>query len=102
MFSFFVCSLYCVTPQVALFSAPIFAADTVEDHLRTLNGSLPIYKPPKENAPHSRIEGGTRGGKSNEPGVIALVPDHVGFTIRKILLSIGTFRSRLLCQCDSL
>lgn len=80
---FFCLFAYSVTPQVALFSAPIFAADTVDDHLRALNGSPPIYKPPKENAPHSRIEGGTRGGKNNEPGVMALVPDHVGFTIKK-------------------
>jgi hypothetical protein len=45
--------------------------------------SMPVYQPPKENVPRARIEGGTRGGTGNELTIIALVPDHVGFTTKK-------------------
>lgn len=45
------------------------------------DGRLPQYKPRKPNAPRARLGGQTRG----EPGtlvLIALVPDHVAFTVK--------------------
>ena len=43
---------------------------------------MPVYKPRKENAPRARIGGSTRGGNADTPQLIALVPDHVAFTIK--------------------
>ena len=45
--------------------------------------SMPVYRPPKDHVPHARIESGMRGGAGNELTIIALVPDHVGFTTKK-------------------
>ena len=45
--------------------------------------SMPVYHPPKDNIPHARIESGMRGEGDNELKAVALVPDHVGFTIKK-------------------
>ncbi len=44
--------------------------------------SLPTYKPRKDNAPRARIGSSVRGDDSIDPVVVALVPDHVGFTIK--------------------
>lgn len=43
---------------------------------------LPLYKPRKDHAPRSRIGGQSRGTESGVPLLIALVPDHVAFTIK--------------------
>jgi len=45
--------------------------------------SMPVYHPPKDNVPHARIESGMRGEGGNDLKAVALVPDHVGFTIKK-------------------
>jgi hypothetical protein len=43
---------------------------------------MPIYKPPKESTPRARIGGHSRGSDAAAPSLIALVPDHIGFTMR--------------------
>jgi hypothetical protein len=43
---------------------------------------MPYYKPRKHDSPRTRIGGQTRGGETDAPLLIALVPDHVGFTIK--------------------
>lgn len=43
---------------------------------------MPVYKPRKENAPRARIGGSSRGAKAEAPQLIALVPDHIAFTIK--------------------
>jgi hypothetical protein len=43
---------------------------------------MPIYKPRKENAPRAHIGGRSRGAKADAPQLIALVPDHIAFTIK--------------------
>ena len=45
--------------------------------------SLPIYQPPKKLTPRARVGGGLRGMDGNDPVIEALVPDHVGFTVKK-------------------
>ncbi len=40
----------------------------------------PVYKPHGAIAPRARIFGATRGRVDGEPAVLALVPDHVGYT----------------------
>src|SRR5688572_7600444 len=47
------------------------------------DSDMPVYKPPKETVPRARIESGLRGGGDNELTIVALVPDHVGFTMKR-------------------
>ncbi|MDF0651450.1 MAG: DUF928 domain-containing protein [Nitrospira sp.] len=42
-----------------------------------------IYTPPKKPTPRARVGGALRGTESNEPELIALVPDHVGLTAKR-------------------
>ena len=44
---------------------------------------MPVYQPPKDKVPHARIDSGLRGQAENDLRVVALVPDHVGFTTKK-------------------
>ena len=41
-----------------------------------------IYTPPKKPTPRARVGGTFRGTDGNEPELVALVPDHVGLTIK--------------------
>lgn len=45
--------------------------------------SLPLYTPPKKLTPRARVGGGLRGTDGNDPVLVALVPDHVGLTIKQ-------------------
>ena len=45
--------------------------------------SLPLYQPPKKLTPRARVGGGLRGTDGNDPVLVALVPDHVGLTVKK-------------------
>jgi hypothetical protein len=44
---------------------------------------LPIYTPPKKLTQRARVGGGLRGTDGNDPVLVALVPDHVGLTVKK-------------------
>lgn len=44
---------------------------------------LPIYTPPKQLTPRARVGGTLRGTEGNEPEIVALVPDHVGLTVKR-------------------
>ena len=44
---------------------------------------LPVYKPPKKLTPRARVGGELRGTDGNDPVLVALVPDHVGLTVKK-------------------
>lgn len=44
---------------------------------------LPIYTPPKKITPRARVGGSLRGTEGNEPEIVALVPDHVGLTVKQ-------------------
>jgi len=45
--------------------------------------SLPLYQPPKKLTPRARVGGGFRGTDGKEPEIQALVPDHVGLTVKQ-------------------
>jgi hypothetical protein len=45
--------------------------------------SPPVYTPPKKLTPRARVGGTLRGTESNEPEIVALVPDHVGLTVKQ-------------------
>jgi hypothetical protein len=59
----------------------------------SIDGQMPIYKPRKESTSRARIGGYSRGQDSAAPSLIALVPDHVAFTI-KIDTSLCWYLSR--------
>ena len=44
---------------------------------------LPLYTPPKKLTPRARVGGGLRGTDGTDPVIVALVPDHVGLTVKK-------------------
>lgn len=44
---------------------------------------LPVYTPPKKLQPRARIGGALRGTDSAEAEIVALVPDHVGLTVKQ-------------------
>jgi len=43
----------------------------------------PLYTPPKKLTPRARVGGDVRGTDGTEPEIKALVPDHVGLTIKE-------------------
>ncbi|MDH4085118.1 MAG: DUF928 domain-containing protein [Nitrospira sp.] len=44
---------------------------------------LPVYTPPKKLTPRARVGGTLRGTDSRELELVALVPDHVGLTVKQ-------------------
>ena len=44
---------------------------------------MPLYQPPKKLVPRARVGGGLRGTDGSDPVLVALVPDHVGLTVKK-------------------
>jgi len=60
-----------------------------DDHPRTTQASqaedlqLPLYTPPKQLTPRARVGGSLRGTEGKEPEIVALVPDHVGLTVKQ-------------------
>lgn len=42
-----------------------------------------IYTPPKKLTPRARVGGTLRGTEGTEPELVALVPDHVGLTVKQ-------------------
>lgn len=44
---------------------------------------LPIYTLPNETTPRARVGGGLRGTEGKDPEIVALVPDHVGLTMKQ-------------------
>lgn len=44
---------------------------------------LPVYTPPKKTTPRARVGGTLRGTDGTEPELVALVPDHVGLTVKQ-------------------
>ena len=45
--------------------------------------SLPIYTPRGKVTPRARVGGGLRGTDGTDPEIVALVPDHVGMTVKR-------------------
>ena len=47
------------------------------------NEQPPVYTPPKKLTPRARVGGTLRGTEGHEPELVALVPDHVGLTVKQ-------------------
>lgn len=58
-------------------SALLAASSKSSDEL-----SQPLYTPPKKFTPRARVGGDVRGTDGADPEVKALVPDHVGYTVK--------------------
>ena len=56
---------------------------TVAQSAPTEDVPLPLYQPPKKLTPRARVGGGLRGTDGSDPVLVALVPDHVGLTVKK-------------------
>ncbi len=44
---------------------------------------MPTYRAPQQMTPRARIGGSLRGSEGEDPAVAALVPDHVGITVKQ-------------------
>jgi Domain of Unknown Function (DUF928) len=56
---------------------------SVAQSKQTEDVPLPTYTPPKKLTPRARVGGGLRGMDGNDPVIEAIVPDHVGLTVKK-------------------
>lgn len=69
---------------VTVAGAPILdAADKATDAKAGQQDDPIIYTPPKKPTPRARVGGTLRGTDGNEPEIVALVPDHVGLTVKQ-------------------
>ncbi len=64
--------------MVGMTQSTLLAASTPKS-----SEEAPLYSPPKKLTPRARMGGDVRGTDSTEPEVKALVPDHVGLTIKE-------------------
>ncbi|HRI38303.1 MAG TPA: hypothetical protein PLO50_07100, partial [Nitrospira sp.] len=44
---------------------------------------LPVYAPPKNILPRARVGGALRGKDTADAEIVALVPDHIGLTVKQ-------------------
>jgi hypothetical protein len=63
---------------VGLAQSTLFAAGAQKS-----SEEQPLYTPPKKLTPRARVGGDVRGTDGTDPEVKALVPDHVGMTIKE-------------------
>jgi hypothetical protein len=54
-----------------------------EQAVTEVEPAMPTYNAPQRITPRARIGGTLRGGEGGDPAVAALVPDHVGFTVKQ-------------------
>ena len=66
--------------------AAIFLATSLvstSEAVTEVQPELPMYVAPQQVTPRARIGGTLRGGEGEDPAVAALVPDHVGITVKQ-------------------
>lgn len=64
-------------------SSSLFGSAIAAPESSTTESPQLLYNPPKHFVPRARVGGGLRGTDGSDPEVVALVPDHVGFTTHK-------------------
>jgi hypothetical protein len=70
------------------FSSEVGAAPVADQGIQASAGqaeelALPIYTPRNKTMPRARVGGGLRGTEGKDPEIVALVPDHVGLTVKQ-------------------
>jgi hypothetical protein len=86
--SVIICSALAIILSLPGFSSGA-GAPPVTDQLSVAQASqseeppLPIYTPRQKTTPRARVGGGLRGTDGKDPEIVALVPDHVGLTVKR-------------------
>ena len=75
-------SLVLTLPSLGTEGPSVSAEEQVQNPGQAGEPTLPVYKPPQGRTPRARVGGVTRGSLGKDPNVVALVPDHVGLTIK--------------------
>ena len=89
--SVIICSAVVIMLSLPDFSSGVGAAPATDQGIQAPAGqlkdpSLPIYTPPRDKnktVPRARVGGSLRGTDGKDPEIVALVPDHVGLTVKQ-------------------
>jgi hypothetical protein len=86
--SVIICSALAILLSLPGFSSGV-GAPPLTDQLIIAQASqseeppLPVYTPRQKTTPRARVGGGLRGTDGKDPEIVALVPDHVGLTVKQ-------------------
>ena len=85
-----ICSVLGIMLSLAGLSSRVSAGLVADQGIQASAGqlkdpSLPIYTPRDKNktVPRARVGGSLRGTEGKDPEIVALVPDHVGLTVKQ-------------------
>ena len=86
--SIIICSMLVIMLSLPGFSSGVGAAPAADQGIQASAGqlkepSLPIYTPRNKTMPRARVGGSLRGTDGKDPEIVALVPDHVGLTVKQ-------------------
>ena len=88
--SIIICNTLLIMLCLPVFSSGVGAATTPDQGIQAPVGKLeesllPIYTPRNKNKmmPRARVGGSLRGTEGKDPEIVALVPDHVGLTVKQ-------------------
>jgi hypothetical protein len=88
--SVLICSALAFMLSLPGFSSGVGAAAATDQGIQAPAGqlkdpSMPIYTPRDKNktVPRARVGGSLRGTDGKDPEIVALVPDHVGLTVKQ-------------------
>ncbi|MEP6934656.1 MAG: DUF928 domain-containing protein [Nitrospirota bacterium] len=83
-----ICSALVITLSMLGFDSGVDAAPAADQQIQASAGQLkesplPIYTPRNKTIPRARVGGSLRGTEGKDPEIVALVPDHVGLTVKQ-------------------
>ncbi len=86
--SVIICSALVIMLSLAGFSSGAGAGPVADQPILAPAGQseesqLPVYTPRSKSTPRARVGGGMRGTDGKDPEIVALVPDHVGLTVKR-------------------
>ncbi len=70
-----------IAGMIVLAGLLVGTSEAVSDDPSTVE--MPVYNPPQHIMPRARLGGTLRGSDGDDPIIAALVPDHVGVTVRQ-------------------
>lgn len=76
-------NLRCLTQVIGVATLAIIAFGTPSQAVTDTDSDLPVYQAPQRATPRARIGGTLRGSEGEDPAISALVPDHVGITVKQ-------------------
>jgi len=86
--SVIICSALIIMLSLPGFSSGVGAAPAADQGIQAPasqleESPLPIYTPRNKTMPRARVGGSLRGTDGKDPEIVALVPDHVGLTMKQ-------------------